>query len=663
MRLSWEGVDILKHDIRKSNLIIIFAFVSIFVGQLLRVEVESERVDQLIFIINILFTIVIYKANISVGSKISNLLSILAVIFLTLGVMKKSNDKAAKPDGTLVDSLWNGFGIEVLTLLIIIFILVLFLDKIKIPHRFSRSIQLLILIILVIIYALSTLQSKNSIIDFIHSKYILNESLAFTSGHIPYVNFIPQYSILYSVILYPISGILNLHQQIDFALSVFFLVTLIAMYLSIKIVQLSLKLKNYLLSFLLVVPLSLLTPGFGREWIVGSIMSSLSAIPIRIFPVILLFYFYMKSILIKEAKVIKPFTIIAIGLGGGLLMWVSQDFGIAGFVALIATILLTRKYEKYSKIKQIFFLSIGALMGIATYPFILYLLGQRIELGYIAFFSRQFGSGFGSVPISVNGPILFLLPVIFATLYFHLIINKSTDKNYHSVLNNSFVGLFFIVFILCSSPYYINRSITSGQLQIYLLPLSISIGTLFGTLQHILPFKIYKLNFFAAFKTKSCFYPLIIICLFPISALALMPNPKIELNRLSGSNVELNWPPKDLRTTLSNIEVAKEYSKTSGIEVTYFGSFSNYISQNSNIKSTNIYNSPYDFLLSEKSREIGCNYLKTNGGKFLILDQDASEVFQIEMDKRKSPEFCGLYQFSDNLQIEPYFFAERITSK
>jgi hypothetical protein len=289
------------------------------------------------------------------------------------------------------------------------------------------------------------------------------------------------------------------------------------------------------------------------------------------------------------------------------------------------------------------------------------LTGHHLQIEYVAFFTRQFGSGFGAIPITLMGPVLIIFPVIFLILYFHIKINAFYRNTRYHLLQNSFIGLFFSFFIIVTFPYFINRSIASGQLQIFLLPISISLGSLLGTFSNIGFFK--TLNSFVISKkllNLFLYSPLLIIFSLPFSTLSLFPNPSIELPRILGRDLNSTWPPNKLKNTLDNVELASQFAHQENVTVAYFGSFSNYIALEKKIEVANLYNSPFDFLISSQSYDQGCSYLRSINSQYLILDYSASETFKIVMDITKKSNFCDAYVFSNILQIEPYFFAERL---
>jgi len=646
---------------------VILSFSILMFGEILRTTLSSEVVDKLIFVCHILGFFLIYqskkielknqdrKKEIALGS--------LASIILIIGLTEESNKNviALNRSGVEVNSLWNGFGIEVLCTLFFFSILYIIYVKTKSNYKISNILSHTILIVLTIIYILSIWQTKNSLIDFNHTEFILNESLAFNSGNFPYSSFIPQYSILYNLFTLPLSNLFSVDQQLDFIFVILFLISVLTLFISVLIVNSSYDSRNYLKSFLLVIPLALVTPGLGREWVLGSISTLFSAIPNRIFPAVILFAVFYFQVVKSVTKKNLSMKVFLTGVLGGCIFWQSQDFGTAAILSLILTILITNALNLKEKIKQLSYLIPGILIGITIYPFFLFIFNKPLRIEYLAFFARQFGSGFGAEPIIPLGPIMIILPIIFIVFYFHIEFNKLHQDSRKQLLNNSFIGIFFSLFTIFAFPYYLNRSIASGQLQIFLLPISIALGSLIGSFT--------KIGFFQEIHSYIknnqiskviILSPLLIIFSLPFSALSQFPNPMIEVPRVLEKNKDLAWPPAKLSITLDNIDTALKFSAEQKVEVAFFGSFSNYVHLKKNIEVVNLYNSAYDFYLSKETRKYGCAYLISKSPQYLVLDHSASEIFKIDMDKNKNENFCGKYKFSSKLNIEPYFFAERI---
>ena len=644
---------------------IILSFSILMCGQILRTILPSENIDKLIFISHILGLLYFYKYKrdkfrFQINKK-EIFFSLVSSIILIIGIFRENIAIARNRTGEEVDSLWNGFGIEVLLSLIALFALYIIYVKIECEYRLSSRLNFSLLVILISVYTMSIWQTKNSLIDFIHSEYILNESLAFSSGNFPYSNFIPQYSMLYNLFTWPLSNILSVDHQLDFVFITLFLISVLTLSTSVLIVNASFDSRNYLKSILLVIPLSLVTPGLSREWVLGSISTSFSAIPNRIFPAVLLFALYYFQIINSVTKNNERLKVFSIGIFGGCIFWQSQDFGTAAILSLILTILISNALHLKDKLKQLSHFILGMLIGISIYPLILYVLNKPVRIEFLAFFARQFGSGFGAEPIIPIGPIMIILPIIFIVFFFHIEFNKLHQDLRKQLFNNSFIGIFFSLFTILAFPYYLNRSIASGQLQIFLLPISIALGSLLGSFT--------KIGFFQEIHSyiknnqlsKIIFLsPLLIIFSLPFSVISLFPNPIIEVPRILEKNNDLAWPPAKLSITLDNIDTALKFSVEQEVEVAFFGSFSNYIHLRKNIEVVNLYNSAYDFYLSKETRQYGCAYLISKSPQYLVLDHSASEIFKIDMDKNKNENFCGKYKFSSKLNIEPYFFAEKI---
>lgn len=652
----------------KANFIVLMSFILMVVAYNYRNNENFELFDKVIYVAHFSLILIFFLRNFHKSKALNILLSISAIVILLFGVITTD---VYEQSGIKLVELWSGFGISVFIVMMII-TLGFFLTKKFTSFNLvlnSSLLKVTTLLVLSFIYGLSLWQTKDSIIDFGHTKYILNESLALSAHRIPYSNFIPQYSISYNLFTFIASKFMDIDKQLDFLMILLFLFSILAILLAIRIASKAFKTNRIFIPFLLIVPLTLLTPGLTRNSTFGSIASLFSGIPVRLFPVIILFLLYF-NLFLKNTEA-KNYSIrsVFVGILGGLVIWNSPDFGLVGVASLYISIILTKLFSKRIKVVQTFYLSAGVLLGLALYPVLLTFLGYKINLDYLAFFTRQFGSGFSSQPINPAGPIIVIFPLLFILLSFHFIIGFNAKQNEKFLLINSFTGVFFSIFCILSFPYYVNRSIVSGQLQLYLLPMSISLAILIGFLLQSNYFKDLRISF----KEKNYYntlinLPLVILCVLPISTLILFPNPKIELTRIFTDKkfsdlvfppeTLQKWPPSTISITMDNIDLAKSFAKNYSNEVAYFGSMSNYISVKKDIQGVNVFNSPDDFLISKSSLKLGCNFLTSHNKDFLILDHDASFAVKRYMDIEKKSIFCDKYVFSDKLGIEPYFFME-----
>jgi hypothetical protein len=648
---------------------ILMSFIVMTVASSYRSVEFLEVFDKIIYVAHFPLILIFFLKNFDKYKGLNTILSIYAISILFLGVI--TSDLYEESGDKIVER-WSGFGLPVFITLIISILGFFFIEKFTIFNLFLNSsvVKKMVLFVLIFIYGMSLWQTKDSIIDFIHTKYILNESLALSASRIPYSSFIPQYSISYNVFTFIASKFIDIDKQLDLLMITLFMVSILSIVLAIRIAGAAFNTNRVFLPFLLIVPLTFVTPGINRESTFGSISSLFSGIPVRLFPVILLFSFY--STLFLRNSNSKNYSIrgFLIGIYGGLMIWNSPDFGLVGVASLYISLMLTKLFSKTMKVGQTVYISTGVTIGIGLYPALLAFFGHEINLDFLAFFTRQFGSGFSSQPIIPIGPIIVIFPLLFILFSFHFFVGFNAKQNEKTILINSFAGVFFSIFCILSFPYYVNRSIVSGQLQLYLLPISISLAIMIGILIKNDFFNEVRNNFW-----KKNYYntlinlPLIILCFIPISTLILFPNPKIEFARIY-SDKEFSdlvfppetlqkWPPEYISITMDNIDLAKSFAKNSSKNVSFFGSMSNYISVKKDIQSVNVFNSPDDFLISDSSLRIGCNFLKSRKSDFLILDQDASDAVKRFMDIKKKSIFCDEYVFSDKLNIEPYFFLER----
>jgi hypothetical protein len=654
----------------KSNFVILFSFVTMLLAYYFRNDENYEQFDKLIYLIHFPLILIFLAKNIDRNKIINIGVSACAIAILLFGLLTKD---VYEQGGVKLYELWSGFGITVFIVMLILILGFLNFDKLG-NFKFLQSssfLKILTILAISVVYLLSLWQTKNSIIDYVHTQYVLNESLALSANRIPYSSFIPQYGMSYNIFTFIASKFIKIDEQLDLLMLLFFLVSVLSIVIAIKIAGLAFEANKIFVPFLLIVPFTLLTPGITRESTFGSIASLFSAIPVRLSPVIVLFFVYYLMFLKNNDS--KNFVIksVFIGVYGGLAIWNSPDFGLIGVVSLYISILITKIFKTKNKAAHLGFTSIGILVGLSLYPSLVLLFGHTIEIDFLAFFTRQFGSGFSSQPIIPIGPIIIIFPLLFILLSFHLLTGLKAKRDEKLILINAFTGVFFSTFCILGFPYFINRSIVSGQLQFFLLPISISLATMIGIL--------IRNNFFNGliknFRDKDYYnflinLPIVIFCCIPISSLILFPNPRIEITRIHEESKLMDlklppetlqqWPPSKIAIALDNVNLAKSFSKNYSKDVAYFGSMSNYISVKTNIQSVNVFNSPDDFLISESSLKVGCNYLVSQKFDFLILDHVASETVKRYFDIKKRSIFCDQYQFSDKLNIEPYFFLERI---
>ena len=620
--------------------------ISILFIQYLRKNSSSESWDKTLILVSI-FTSLLFATFFFLDIETTKnhlILSSLSLILLSFGIYGiEHHDKINNVDINKI--FWFGFGPQIflLTVLVIPIIFEIYnwnsLSTIK-----KRTLQVLAFIVSVtVIFALW--QGGSSLIEPDSPEYVVNELLAIPSGNIPYVDFIPQYGILFTIVLSPFSKLFNPEELVTLGLYLMNIATIIALILGVWILYKAINKKSISLAILLVIPFTSLTQFPGRESLSGSIYSSLTQIPVRIFPGMLIGLFFINYATGKMgSKHIRLIFILA-----GFNLWLNTDFGLAILVSLLALNLLI------NGLKELFINLIYLTIGFSIYPLIIISSGSNFQLAAFATFIRQFGAGFGAEPIQTPGPVLVILPLIIALFFASttpLILERFKkyviEPEYRrAVLTSSF----FSCWSLIGFTYYLNRSYASGQMQILFLPLSVASASYFYYLfpkVESLPWR-FKDFFKKSLWVKSSIkhqlpnLSLAILMALPLATIIAFPNPQLEINRLTNAPSENKWPLSRNQKAFSDIEnqLSLINSNDKG-DVMYFGSSGNYVDLKYNIKNATIFNSPYDLLMSPKMVDIQCNNLVRLKPKYLLVNDSGLAIAQAFPNSI----LCGTYIIS-----------------
>lgn len=575
------------------------------------------------------------------------LLGALAISGILLGIAGR------EPLG--FNQLWNGFGWGPLFLAVLLAPWVW-----RVVHYESINTKAKYLIrtavaVVTLFSFISVYQGMNSVIYSYPASFIINESLSVAAGHWPYVDFIPQYQIGYSFWFAIFEPFLTSAQLVEFSLVFMSFIFVATLVLSALIVRACLPSRSITVALALVVPFTCVVPFSGRIGYRGSIAEFHSAIPVRIFPGVAIVGLICWGLFkVKKSLIILKTAATCVGFTCGLVLWHSQDFGLA-LVLSILTGLLLLHYLAVLRAKSIVICwSIGAVIGFAAYPGISFALGRRVNILDYGFFLRQFGGGYGSQPIHTPGPILVILPTIIGVLVCCLWILKLSNRFPSNVSCDlkfsASTGLFFSIWILASFPYYINRSFAAGMLQTFLLPVAIAIGALVGSILNLE--KITRkvggdcslLATSRFFQWKGLFlWPLSLIASLLFASALLTPDPRVELKRLTGSVPQTTWSLSSMQTSIDDSNAAYYYASSVGVTVGFVGLLGNYVQIESGIESVSIFNSPDDILATKASEAAFCKYLLSRDMDYLVLGERAPEILNYFPDNV----LCGKYEVTD----------------
>jgi hypothetical protein len=486
--------------------------------------------------------------------------------------------------------------------------------------------------------------------------------LAVSAGHIPYVDFIPQYGTLYSWLLAPFKGYLDADGLVTVSLYMMSIGTIIAISIGVWLVYTAMNKRSLALAILLVIPLTSVAQFPGRSVYSGTIYALLSQLPLRILPGMVLGLFLLRIIINNQSKI--SLSKIILSFCAGLTIWINQDFALlAGLITLFFIIFYMNKFFNSILIISSF------ILGILSYPIALYFNGININYKYIGFFATQYtASASMSEPIITPGPILIILPWIVAlvTISSYILIRDRYFKKFISkaeklaILTTSY----FSIWSLIGFAYYLNRSYASGQMQILFLPLSVASASLFGYLfrEHVnLPWTaktFLSYSNWSRLNIRRTVYYLLsaIIMSIPISSIIAFPDPRIEANRLLSSSPNNTWPKPNLIESKQDAQFGLSLAKSKDLKIAFFGASGNYLKLSTGISSVNIFNSPWDMPMSDESVTVGCARIFSLLPDIIILGEEGPSLFRFNNNT-----LCNQYIIQNIEGIQENRFAVKVS--
>jgi hypothetical protein len=572
----------------------------------------SETTDKLLFVGAGMFALIVLSIALKFPElRKSSIPFYIGITSLSVGVIVKENQEMSREHVM-------GFGFSVFTIAVALALVLPVIVR-KIDVSWVQIALTLVAICFSVIAILSFWQTKNSLIESQHSEYVVNELLAPRTGYSQFSSFIPQYTFIlgYFFKLIPLSvSYLTSIQIVVITLTVMAFLSLIsAIYIGSKLLS---EIKTrWQLAAIIIIPLTSVTAGWARISYVGPPTTLLSGPAIRVLSGMVLGVLLVSYLNANESKRSKFYWPLSFGILAGFSSLINLDFGIAAALALFITMVISAKGLRQTFISILNFgfgfiglwlLTLGILGSSGNSP-----MGSRF-----AWFIRQFGGGFGSVPISYPGPVMFALPTIFALMIFSGILTlKNVYKgSSQKELFISVVTFYFAAWTFFSTPYYLNRSYHSGQMSTLYLPLSVAIVGLFAMLINQHKFSL---------KNKNFIVPAMIVSI-SVGAIWISPNPSIELKRIQGGNPDGNLPRAGIQLVINNAESIKSELGTRGT-FGYFGEEGNIVELATGIKSVNIFNNPLDLFQSEASIQLGCQFLVEKKFDYLIITPTALQAF------------------------------------
>ena len=396
----------------------------------------------------------------------------------------------------------------------------------------------------------------------------------------------------------------------------------------------------------------------------GTIPSLLSNYPIRLFPFFIIFVIlkFGYSFENKEIKIVKrKFVALAFFLAG-LNLYNNFEFGVATILSITSLILLIEfiKLKKLNINQKVLYL-FALFLGIIFIPFLYYLNGYQFNFNYLGYFVRSFVSSNAlGVKIAIPGPSLFLLPLMFSTFISHIKIINNTNsefENYNLIQRNSFIGISIGLISIFGLPYYINTSYAAGQLQFFLLLISLNFCIFLGS---VITLK--KFNILLNVKNSNLNEKILIfiIAIF-IASTVISSTPFREIQRLSNNTEMQSWPDYETNNIFSEILEIKSMSPYK--KVGYLGSYSRVVGYHtethplslvSGVDNVNI-NGKFQF--QHELYKVSCDEIFKLNIDYVVVDRVA--FYNLALDQNY---LCEKYVLNSDHNFEYIFILEKYDS-
>lgn len=537
------------------------------------------------------------------------------------------------------NQLWNGFGPWPLVLAILLTPWVWKMIHFQSLNPFLKYLFGTVVSISSLFSVLSVFQGMNSLIYSYPSSFMINESLAVAAGHWPYVDFIPQYQMGNAFFLALLKPFFTTNQLLEICIvfmSLIFIATLIA---AVIIVRACLPNRSILVAMALVVPITCVVQFPGRIGYRGSIAEFLSAIPVRIFPGVMILGAIVWMLTRSDISADKLKNGLAyIGIACGLVLWNTQDFGIALAVGIFIGLVALKSLSVLKTKFVVLYWLAGLLMGFSIFAIVSFALGKNVHFSYYGFFLRQFGGGFASEPIHTPGPVLLILPLIVSILACSVWLlrhsNSLPEIERRKLQFSGSVSLLFSIWAIISFPYYVNRSFAACMLQIFLLPTAIAFGALAGSLSQLSGMSSLNegettLPSGGAFFRRQAFlvWPLSLVASVFFASILLTPNPHIELQRLQGKVPPTLWSISSMGPSISDATQGSFFATSQGASVGFLGLLGNYVQLETGVQSVSIFSSPADLTATLTSVKVFCAHLMSLHVDYLVLGEGGPDEF------------------------------------
>ncbi len=530
---------------------------------------------------------------------------------------------------------WEGFGLSVAILAVPLALVIMPVTDWARRTRRRANVLATVMLVLGAIDVLSLFRDLSDFVNKYDNRFVLNEVLAPAAGRVPGATFVPQYTNLYGWFILPFRHLLSPTGLANMATIVVSGLGICAVVLAVVIARHTLPERSLWLALGLTAPLAAVTTLHGA--LNGSIASNLQELAIRIFPSMLFSLIAIGAMVALLHHSVPKASLVVLGVLAGLMVWNSQDFGIVVPVAFVVVLQIVT-WGGPRKSATILWVC-GLVPGFLLYPLWTVSLGHPVQLRELALTVTSFGSGAAAVPIQLEGPVLFVVPVILGSagvgicLLWRAVARTAelSRSQRYAIVTLAFVGLWTTL----SLPYYVNESFATGQLQTFLLPLGVCLCALLSLGHAAIPQKKKGDGWDLRTSLNLWLLPLTLPIAVGLGAILQTPYPSTTLHALINPPASYGF----LGTVSSGeISIAKAYVRShGGGAVGYFGPNANYVELAYGLRPRILYDDPSDIYLSPAAHELGCHYLRDHPTPWLVVLPGA-EDFTFGKDI-----FCGGY--------------------
>jgi hypothetical protein len=575
--------------------------------------------------------------------------AIIAAALLDFGIGWIEQPNLVKSSG-----FWSGFGVSALIFVVLATPVIWKLLEWKTLPRAVRIPISLAAAAITITDGIAMYRPIYQVAGPSNNAYMLDEMLAQAAGKVPDSDFMPLYEHMYGWVLKPFAHHLDVTTLTAMACVIFAACSMAAVALGVLVAHRALDRRSLTMAVLLVVPITCVTTSHNP---LINLAGAFQDIPIRLFPGMLMGALGVEELLRVRRGEIRVWRIAVVGAVAGLVAWSNHDFAVES-VVVFGGLLLLSSGRRFSGWKPMVYFCAGFLGVTLGYPGIMALTGNPISLRELFYFQSLFGHGFGEYPVQIPGPVMFVMPLIVGTaaVGVYAIWKRRGEGNEARALATyeeraALTAAFFGVWSVVAFTYYLNRSISAGQLQIFLLPSGVSVSALAA--MGIRPVSAIWSRFgreetpeekSQIFASLCGIVPLTMLCAVPLASSLQTPNPvravKVLVSPPRGT--KFAWPPV---TVLGKELMAFEKKNPKYRDaVSYFGPWGNYVTLSLGIPTVTLNDVPPSDGTGVNS--LGCGYIRSHQTKALVLDSGTIYFY--------GPTVCNLYHLTQVQALAPW---------